>query len=82
MAASGEVENSTQDLPSASGSSCVTDGVGIRTRKRKSRWDNPMEETPHSRSRIIHSEGDDNYEWRKERFCNDAISKDLRYILI
>ncbi|KAK4429611.1 Histone-lysine N-methyltransferase ASHH2 [Sesamum alatum] len=49
-AASGTVETSTPDLPSALGTSCGTNGT--KTRKRKSRWDNPVEEYPHSRSRI------------------------------
>ncbi|KAK4391036.1 Histone-lysine N-methyltransferase ASHH2 [Sesamum angolense] len=49
-AASGTVETSTPDLPSALGTSCGNNTT--KTRKRKSRWDNPVEEYPHSRSRI------------------------------
>ncbi|KAI3464563.1 hypothetical protein Pfo_021226 [Paulownia fortunei] len=49
VAASGTVETSTLDLSSASGSSCGTKGT--KTRKRKSRWDNPVEEYPHARTR-------------------------------
>ncbi|KAL0326124.1 UNVERIFIED_CONTAM: hypothetical protein Sradi_5181700 [Sesamum radiatum] len=49
-AASGTVETSTPDLPSALGTSCGNNTT--KTRKRKSRWDNPVKEYPHSRSRI------------------------------
>ncbi|KAL0360281.1 UNVERIFIED_CONTAM: Histone-lysine N-methyltransferase ASHH2 [Sesamum radiatum] len=49
-AASGTVETSTPDLPSALGTICGNNTT--KTRKRKSRWDNPVEEYPHSRSRI------------------------------
>ncbi|KAL0438140.1 UNVERIFIED_CONTAM: Histone-lysine N-methyltransferase ASHH2 [Sesamum latifolium] len=48
-AASGTVETSAPDLPSALGTSCGNNTT--KTRKRKSRWDNPVEEHRPSRSR-------------------------------